>query len=109
MERIANLRSRFLQKPYGDQALFTTQEMFHRIGGFPEMPIMEDFELVRRLGREGRIGILPLPVRTSPRRWIRVGVWRTWLINQLVVLGYFLNVAPERLARFYRRRAHRGL
>jgi rSAM/selenodomain-associated transferase 2/rSAM/selenodomain-associated transferase 1 len=109
MERIANLRSRFLQKPYGDQALFTTREMFHRIGGFPEMPIMEDFELVRRLGREGRIGILPLPVRTSPRRWIRVGVWRTWLINQLVVLGYFLNVAPERLARFYRRRAHRGL
>jgi rSAM/selenodomain-associated transferase 2 len=103
MERIANLRSRFLQKPYGDQALFTTREMFRRIGGFPEIAIMEDFELVRRLAAQGRIGILPLPISTSPRRWITVGVWRTWLINQLIVAGYYLGISPQRLVRFYRR------
>jgi rSAM/selenodomain-associated transferase 2/rSAM/selenodomain-associated transferase 1 len=104
MERVANLRSRFLKKPYGDQALFTTAASFHRVGGFADIPIMEDFELVRRLGSAGRIEILPVPVVTSPRRWLRVGVWKTWLINQLVVVGYYLGISPDRLSRFYRRK-----
>jgi rSAM/selenodomain-associated transferase 2/rSAM/selenodomain-associated transferase 1 len=103
MERVANLRSRYLKKPYGDQAIFLNAALFHSLGGFPDLPIMEDFELVRRLGKKGRIVILPQAVVTSPRRWLNIGVWRTWMINQLVILAYYLGVSPEKLAHFYRR------
>lgn len=103
MEAVANLRSRRAQMPYGDQALFVPAELFRSIGGFPDLPIMEDFELVRRLKRKGRIEIAPAAARTSARRWLSVGTWRTWWINQLVVAGYLLGASPKRLARIYNR------
>jgi GT2 family glycosyltransferase len=89
--------------PYGDQALFIKASAFKRIGGFPEIPIMEDFELIRRLRRLGKINIIPMPVLTSARRWQKLGVLKTTLINQLTILAYFLGISPERLARWYRR------
>lgn len=97
-----NVRSRYLQMPYGDQALFLKAETFRSIGGFPELPIMDDFELVRRLRRFGRIAILPFPVTTSARRWLALGPWRTTWINQKVIAGYRLGVPAERLAQWYR-------
>ncbi len=103
----ANLRSRVLQMPYGDQGLCIAAELFEKVGGFPPLPIMEDFELVRRLRSRGRIVILPAAVRTSPRRWLNVGVGRTTLINQIIVCAYLAGVPPHRLARWYRR--SRGL
>ncbi|MDY6803019.1 MAG: TIGR04283 family arsenosugar biosynthesis glycosyltransferase [Cyanobacteriota bacterium] len=102
VEKMVNWRSRYLQMPYGDQAIFLTSKIFWQIGGFPEMPIMEDFELIRRLQRRGKIETLPMPVVTSPRRWQKLGVLRTTLINQLVIIAYFLGISPERLARWYR-------
>ena len=98
----ANLRARWLQMPYGDQAIFLTAETFRALGGFPDLPIMEDFELLRRLRGRGRIAIVPFPVSTSARRWNALGPLRTTWINQMVVLGYYLGVPPERLARWYR-------
>jgi hypothetical protein len=103
VERIANLRSRHLSLPYGDQALFVTARRFWEVGGFPLMPIMEDFAFVRRLARTGRIAIVDPPVVTSGRRWEQLGVVRTTWINQLMVLGYHLGIAPEILSRWYRR------
>lgn len=97
-----NLRSRLLQMPYGDQGLFLKAETFHTMGGFPDLPIMEDFELVRRLRRLGRITILRLPAITSARRWQALGSWRATWINQKVVAGYYLGVLPDRLAQWYR-------
>jgi rSAM/selenodomain-associated transferase 2 len=97
-------RSRFLQMPYGDQALFLRADTFHQIDGFPALPIMEDFELVRRLKRMGKIEIVSAPVVTSARRWLQRGVLTTTVINQIVVLGYFLGVNRERLRQFYRSR-----
>ena len=97
------LRSRFCNLPYGDQGLFLEKRVFNELGGFVDLPIMEDFELVRRLGKRGRIAVLPEPVITSARRWRQQGVLRTFLVNQLMVLGFLLGIAPERLARFYRR------
>jgi rSAM/selenodomain-associated transferase 2 len=94
-------RSRVLQMPYGDQALFLRADTFHEIGGFPALPIMEDFELVRRLKRMGKIAIVSAPVVTSARRWLEQGVFVTTLINQVVVLGYLLGVNQERLRQFY--------
>jgi hypothetical protein len=103
IEMVANLRSRFLQLPYGDQALFMTAETFGAVGGFPVQPIMEDFELIRRLRRRGKIALAPGMVRTSPRRWHNMGVLRTWLINQRIVSAYLAGVSPHRLAAWYRR------
>ena len=101
LEQLVYWRSQFLQMVYGDQALFMTAAMFHTLGGFPELPIMEDFELVRRLRRYGRIAILDQAVTTSARRWQRLGLFRTTMINQLIVAAYLLGVDPQRLARWY--------
>jgi hypothetical protein len=77
--------------------------MFSALGGFPALPIMEDFELVRRLKRKGRIKILPLSATTSPRRWEKLGVLQSTAINQVIILGYLLGVNPRKLAEWYRR------
>ena len=101
--RIANLRSKWLQLPYGDQGLFLPARLFLDLGGFPEQPIMEDFAFVRTLQNHGRLVTLPQTVLTSSRRWQQLGLWRTTYINQLMVFGYYLGVAPATLARLYRR------
>ena len=103
VERLANWRSRRLRMPYGDQALFMAAESFREMGGFPEIPIMEDFEFVRRMRRRGRVEIVPAAVKTSARHWLALGVLRTTLVNQAVVLAYFLGISPSRIARWYNR------
>ena len=103
VEYWANLRSRHLKMPYGDQGFFLKADRFHQTGGFPALPIMEDFELMRRLRSRGRIVILPAAIRTSPRRWLNMGVARTTLINQIIVAAYLAGVPPQKLVRFYRR------
>jgi len=102
MEQVANWRSRFLKKPYGDQALFMSAATYRAVGGYPDLPIMEDYEIIRRLGKKGQVVTLPIPVLTSARRWLRLGAWRTWAVNQAVIIAYYLGVAPRVLARFYR-------
>jgi hypothetical protein len=103
IERVANWRSRVFQMPYGDQALFVCRKLFNEIGGFPDFPIMEDFELVRRLRKKGKISILPESVRTSPRRYLNFGIFKTWFLNQIIIAAYYLGIPPERLACWYRR------
>lgn len=105
IEYAANLRSRLLGLPYGDQALFMKKALFEDIGGFADMPIMEDFILVRRLKRKGKIVIVPAAVVTSPRRWLHLGIIKTWLINQLIIIAYYMGTSPESLTRLYRREA----
>jgi hypothetical protein len=104
IERVADWRSRFLQMPYGDQALFLRRDTFWELGAFPPIPIMEDFEFIRRLKRQGRIASAPGYVRTSPRRWLQVGVAKTWLINQAIIAAYFMGAPPERLVTWYQRK-----
>jgi rSAM/selenodomain-associated transferase 2 len=98
-----NWRSQFYQMPYGDQAIFLTKQVFQQIGGFPDLPIMEDFELMRRLRRVGKIVILPVAVVTSARRWLQKGVFKTTLLNQIVIIAYLLGVSPQRIRSWYRR------
>ncbi len=100
--KCANIRSRFLQIPYGDQSFFLRKNTFTELGGFPELPIMEDFIFVRQAKKKGKIRTLPQTVTTSARRWQRLGPVHTTLINQFVILGYYLGVKPEKLAAFYR-------
>jgi rSAM/selenodomain-associated transferase 2/rSAM/selenodomain-associated transferase 1 len=103
IEWVANWRARFFKLPYGDQALFVSRDLFLEIGGFADYPIMEDFELILRLKKKGKIAILPESVKTSPRRWQNLGVLKTWFLNQIIIGAYFIGIPPQRLARWYRR------
>lgn len=104
VESTTNWRARHGQMPYGDQALFLQREVFTQLGGFSEMPIMEDYEFARRLRRLGRIVIAPSAAVTSGRRWQRLGWMRTTLLNRAIILAYRSGVSPSRLAGWYRGR-----
>jgi len=99
----ANMRSRSNRIPYGDQAIFIRKEYFEKIGGFKDIPLMEDVDLMRRIKKDGRqIRILRDKVTTSARRWEQEGAVYTTLKNQVIVMLYYLGVSPDRLARFYK-------
>jgi rSAM/selenodomain-associated transferase 2 len=104
IERIANRRSRCLRTPYGDQGIFMLSRVFHEAGGFSDFPIMEDFELIRRLRKKGEIITLSAPILTSSRRWQNFGILKTTLINQLVIIAYYMGIPPATIARLYRRK-----
>ena len=101
--KLSNFRSRKMQLPYGDQAIFIEASIFKKIGMFSEISIMEDFEIIRRLRSQGKIGIVPKPVITSARRWIRLGVLQTTIINQFMILGYLIGIDSKILARWYKK------
>jgi len=102
IEWLANFRSICMGIPYGDQAIFLRAGRFRKTGGFPEIPIMEDFAFMQRLRRKGRIGIAPVAVSTSARRYEEFGFWRTTWINQIMIIAYLMGVSPARMARWYR-------
>ncbi len=101
IEKLVDFRSKRLKMPYGDQAIFMKTSVFKEIGGFPDIPIMEDFVLMKRLRKKGEIVIVPAYVKTSSRRWERVGVFKTTLINQMIILCFHLGVPPKTLYRWY--------
>jgi len=103
IERATNWRSRFLQLPYGDQAIFLRSALFHEMGGYRDIPIMEDYEFIQRLKKKGRISTSPVPAVTSARRWETLGIWKTTLMNYAIVMAYDLGVAPARIRRFAKR------
>lgn len=99
----ATLRCRLTRIPYGDQALFINRDYFNALGGYRDMPIMEDVELMRRIKRRGdKICIVPAQVRTSPRRWEEEGFVYANARNAFLFTSYLLGVSPEKLASFYR-------
>jgi hypothetical protein len=98
----ANTRSALFQLPYGDQGLFMEKRVFNELGGFPPLPIMEDYALVRRLRRRGPVVTLSEAAITSDRRWRRLGALRTTGRNLAMIAGFHAGVSPERLSRFYR-------
>lgn len=98
-----NWRSRLFQLPYGDQALFLRREVFWQLGGFSDLPMMEDFEMVLKLRRRGRIAIAPDAVFTSARRWQKLGIFKATLINQIAIAAYLIGISPDRIADWYRR------
>ena len=101
LELCANWRAAWLDLPYGDQALFVSAARFQAMGGFREIALLEDVDLVRRLRALGRIALLKNPALTSARRWQRLGLVRTTAMNQAILLGFFCGLSPERLARWY--------
>ncbi len=103
----ANMRSRWNRIPYGDQAIFIRKDYFEKIGGFKDIPLMEDVDLMWRIRKDGReIHILRDKATTSARRWEREGAICTTLKNQIIVMLYYLGVHPDKLARLYRFGGH---
>ncbi|MFQ5463233.1 MAG: TIGR04283 family arsenosugar biosynthesis glycosyltransferase [Phycisphaerae bacterium] len=100
IETLANARSRWFSRPYGDQAIFVDRGVFDRIGGFPELPVMEDVAFIRLLKKLGRVEMAPVAVSTSARRWLENGVVLTTVHNQLCLFAYVVGVSPERIARW---------
>jgi rSAM/selenodomain-associated transferase 2 len=102
VERCVSLRVHLTKIPFGDQAIFVRREYFEEIGGYLDIPIMEDFELMKRIKkRGGKICVLPEKISTSPRRWEREGFFYCTLRNWVLQLLFSVGVAPERLAKFY--------
>jgi rSAM/selenodomain-associated transferase 2 len=102
-ERYVAWRTRRTRIPFGDQAIFVRRDYFERVGGYRDIPIMEDVDLMRRIRQRGdAICVIPEKVMTSARRWekdgIVLGTFRNWLLQVL----YCGGVSPERLAKFYR-------
>ena len=101
VERMMNLRSRLTGMATGDQALFMTRQVFERLGGFSDLPLMEDLELCRRLRRVSAPACVRTPVLTSARRWEQHGVWRTIALMWRLRAAWFFGAAPQALADRY--------
>ncbi len=98
----ANLRSRWLALPYGDQGLFIHRSLYRAVGGYPDIPLMEDVALARALGRQ-RLRALDAVARTGAERYVRGGWVRRGTRNLMTLVRYFLGARPEDLARSYRK------
>ena len=100
--RVSSMRSRLTRTPYGDQAIFIRRSVFEKLGGYPEIPIMEDVALMRQLKRRGfEIVILGDRSLVSPRRWEQEGIVYCTLRNWFLLFCYTLGVSPHQLARWY--------
>jgi rSAM/selenodomain-associated transferase 2 len=101
-EKYVFLRTRLTRIPFGDQAIFIRREYFEKIGGYQDIPLMEDIEIMGRIRKRGdQICIIPSKVLTSPRRWEREGIlfstFRNWTLQMLYALG----IPPEQLRKYY--------
>ncbi|MCF8111229.1 MAG: TIGR04283 family arsenosugar biosynthesis glycosyltransferase [Desulfobacteraceae bacterium] len=103
IEALANLRCRLTRIPYGDQAVFIKKRIFRYMGGYAEIPLMEDIEIMQRLKRKGlKIELVGKSVQTSARRWEKEGIVYAVIRNNLLSFLYYAGVSPCLLNKFYR-------
>jgi rSAM/selenodomain-associated transferase 2 len=100
LERLVAWRCRALALPYGDQGLLISRLLYDSVGGYAAIPLMEDVDLVRRLGR-ARLGPIGATITASAVRYRRDGYWRRSRRNLVCLALYFLGVSPARIARLY--------
>jgi rSAM/selenodomain-associated transferase 2 len=96
-----NLRTRWFRTATGDQGIFVRRGVFDSIGGYREIPLMEDIALFHEMKQRGRVAILDATMDISPRRWLRHGVWRTVLLMYALRIGYWMGIDPAALKRFF--------
>ena len=96
----ANRRARWFGLPYGDQALLVSRALYGEVGGYPDIPLMEDVALVRAIGRD-RLTLLAAEARTSAAKYERDGWRRRAYRNAWLLVRYLLGAPPEKLARLY--------
>lgn len=98
----ANIRSRRWGLLFGDQAIFTRREVFEELGGYPEIPLFEDWSFSAKMHNVGKIALIQKPITTSGRRIEVWGKWRCFLLWWGLSALYAVGLPPEKLARFYR-------
>jgi rSAM/selenodomain-associated transferase 2 len=98
---LLNLRANNTRGATGDQGIFVRKEVFKRLGGYTNIPIFEDLDLMRRMKKAGHVAVIDAPIRISPRRWLEHGYLKTHLLMWGLRLLYLAGVPPHRLARFY--------
>jgi rSAM/selenodomain-associated transferase 2 len=101
LESVARFLTRRGGTLYGDQSIFVRRDVFLKLGGFAKIPLMEDVEFSKRLRGAGKVAVLDPPVRSSARRHLRKGAWRTSIQNGLFIVLYHVGVSPHRLHRWY--------
>jgi rSAM/selenodomain-associated transferase 2 len=102
ISKAASFKHRLTRVPFGDQAIFLRRNCFDALGGYPEIPLMEDVALMKRIKQQGgRIVILSQAVKTSPRKWESEGVLYTIFRNWAVQALYLFGVPAERLVQYY--------
>ncbi len=99
----SNLRARRLNWIFGDQAMFVRRSVFTELGGFPDLAILEDLEMSRRLHRKGRLTMIPASSTASSRRFVDHGTWRMIVFMQYLKALYFAGVDPAAIAERYAR------
>jgi len=99
--RLANLRSKFFGMAYGDQAFFVKNSTFQQMNGFAEFPICEDIDFFKRLRKLGPVILLKEKSLTSPRRWMKEGIWFTTSRNILIKILFELGFSPRILTKWY--------
>ncbi|MBI4374616.1 MAG: TIGR04283 family arsenosugar biosynthesis glycosyltransferase [Deltaproteobacteria bacterium] len=100
------LRERVFQLPYGDQAIFIRKSLFDEVGGYPDVPLLEDVLLVEKMKKKGTLCFYPKKAVTSARRWERHGYLKTTLVNWLTMVFWRLGVSLETIVNFRRRVFH---
>ncbi|MCF6157538.1 MAG: glycosyltransferase [wastewater metagenome] len=86
---------------FGDQGIFIRRDIFQELRGYREMPILEDYDLYKRLKGQGKVILLRMPVISSARRFMKKGIVRQLLINKSVVLAYWAGIDTQVIKRFY--------
>ncbi len=99
VEALTRLRCLWFKTPYGDQGLFVRRSVFDALGGFPEWPVLEDLEFVKRLQRVGKLVLTRESAETSSRRWLANGLLETWARHQVILAGHALGISPHRLVK----------
>lgn len=102
IEKTADMRGKYLKVFYGDSGIYVKRTDFERIGGFPEVPIMEEIGFSKALRKLGKTKMVKPRIHISARRWEANGIVRTTTINWLITFLYFLGFSLERLAKLYR-------
>lgn len=102
IERVVAMRTRITKIPYGDQVIFLKRHFFKKVGGFKDIPIMEDVDLMRRVKKSGcKFKIIKQQVRTSSRRWEREGIIFCTIRNTILLTLYLAGVSPSKLIKYY--------
>ena len=102
IEKSGNFRAKMLKIFFGDQAIFVKRDMFFSIGGYDKVDLLDDVLFSRKLRKRGKTAVLNKKVYTYSRRWEKLGIVKTTLINWTVSLGFMLGVPPDILKKIYK-------
>ena len=103
VEQWVRFRCSLFMLPYGDQGIFVRRDVFKKLEGYKDIPLMEDVDLIERMKGLGKIVILDKKAYTSERRWLKKGLLRTAALKQMIMFLYRMGISPHKLAKIYYR------